>query len=104
MDILIKGLDLTEGACDINLTIRSDGKVYGSQQVGDRMVLIHTTAVALPPHGRLGDLDKIAKRFHGFYEKHLENRSYETAEIWKYAEQEVRLQGTIVEASNGTDN
>ena len=55
--------------------------------------------VALPEHGRLGELDKIAERFHGFYEKHLENGNYETAEIWKYAEQEVRLQGTIVEAT-----
>ena len=53
MDILIKGLDLTEGACAINLTICSNGKVYGSQQVGDSMVRINTKAVALPSHGRL---------------------------------------------------
>ena len=44
--MLISGLGLPEdGAYDYNLTIRSDGKVEGWQQVGERIVRINSWAV-----------------------------------------------------------
>ena len=59
MDILIKDLAIPEdGAYDYHLTIRSDGKVEGWQQVGQRIVRIHSWAVEVPPHGRLVDADE----------------------------------------------
>ena len=99
MDILIKNFEMPRGDDSIMIVIESDGSVW--QKISTTAYFCTGfKAVALPEHhGRLGDLDKIAKRFHSFYEKHLENGSYETAEIWKYAEQEVRQQGTIVEAT-----
>lgn len=54
MDVLIKGLPLPqEGEYDYHLTIRSDGKVEGTQQVGERIHSIHTWAIELPEHGDL---------------------------------------------------
>jgi len=51
-DLLIKGLDLPkDGDYDYNLTIRSDGKVEGWQQVGERIVQIHSWAEEVK-HGR----------------------------------------------------
>ena len=51
-DLLIKGLDLPkDGDYDYNLTIRSDGKVEGWQQVGERIVQIHSWAEEVE-HGR----------------------------------------------------
>ena len=54
----------------------------------------------VPPHGRLGDLDKVAGRMHNNSKSCRKNGNIETAEIWEHAEQEVRLQGTVIEASN----
>ena len=61
MDVLIKGLALPQkGEYDYHLTIRSDGKVEGTQQVGERIHSIHTWAIELPPHGRLIEGDELA--------------------------------------------
>lgn len=109
MDILIKNMEQIDGCyycpfltgttcCACLIT----GNKVGIDVVRDKYEderMADCPLVALPEHGRLGDLDQIADRLHGFYEKHYEHGSYETAEMWKYAEQEVRLQGTIVEAT-----
>ena len=91
-DILIKGLDLTEGACAINLTICSNGKVYGSQQVGDSMVRINTMAVELPEHGDL--IERNALPIKGITDYKLEGHTVVEFE-------DVLNAPVIVEASNG---
>ena len=86
MDILIKGLDLTKGACDYNLTIHSDGEVEGSQQVVDRLVLIHTKAIEVPPHGPLADINKIKLKFKRAGEVCEATNKPERAKHWRDAE------------------
>lgn len=62
MDILIKDLAIPEdGAYDYNITIRSDGKVEGWQQVGQWIVRIHSWAVEVPPHGRCIDANDLIR-------------------------------------------
>ena len=64
MDILIKDLALPEdGAYDYHITIRSDGKVEGRQQVGQRIVRINSWAVEVPPHGDLVDSKELFFKF-----------------------------------------
>lgn len=66
MSIYIKGQDLTkEGECYL-LQINSDGTVYDA--VGRR---IAAHAVPVPPHGRLGDLDKQDAQIEALIERHL---------------------------------
>lgn len=70
MDVLIKGLPLPQkGEYDYHLTIRPDGKVEGTQQVGERIHSIHTWAIELPPHGRLVSADEVQKKmsYYGFH-------------------------------------
>lgn len=80
--------------------------VYDKEQ--DKFIDTGETAIELPPHGRLGDLDKVANRMHRYAMACRKNGDPERAELWMHAEEEVRLQGTVVEASteeksNGTD-
>ena len=62
-DILIRGMTLPEdGAYDYHLTIRSDGKVEGRQQVDQRIVRIHSWAVEVK-EAEVGDLYKVKRAY-----------------------------------------
>lgn len=109
-EILIKGMEMPKKDDIVIMTLDSTGKVnvFGRRLLSllSPQAKIHglrvaeTEAVALPEHGRLGDLDKVATRMHNNAESCRKNGEYEKAEIWQNAEQEVRLQGTILEPSN----
>ena len=56
MDILIKGMEMPKDSKLLGVLIHPDGKVNYSF---DWLYLRIATAVPVPPHGRLGDLDAV---------------------------------------------
>lgn len=107
-EILIKGMEMPKYCCHCRFEsssihgqyciltkkfTRLDDNEDGSERH------ISCPLVEVPPHGRLGDLDKVANRFHNYSKACMKNGELEKAEMWQSAEQEVRLQGTILEAS-----
>lgn len=56
-DILIKGMEMP--SCGLTVTIYPDGRVVQFLGYGEKKQL--GTAIPVPPHGRLGDLDEFAK-------------------------------------------
>ena len=57
MSVYIKGMEMPTGDNNITLFLYPDGKVVVCGMLGP---LGHYEAVPVPPHGRLGDLDKLA--------------------------------------------
>lgn len=68
MDVLIKNMELPKKGT-VELTIYEDGHVLYEQDDGQYIEMGDATAIELPPHGRIGDLDKLAEEFdgHGLY-------------------------------------
>ena len=93
-EILITGMEMLPEGFAYDVRIKGNGDVV-DRQTG----VVMGKAIELPTHGRLGDLDKVAGRMHNNSKSCRENGNIENAEIWERAEQEVRLQGTVIEAS-----
>lgn len=60
MNILIKGIEMPKTGELLCLDILPDGKVYIHLDLENKPI---ATAVPIPPHGRLGDLDELEKTF-----------------------------------------
>ena len=67
MSILIHGVSMPKDERAIHLEIHSDGTVLMWQMGDDDKVV--GTAIELPPHGRLGDLDALAAKDTAEYEE-----------------------------------
>ena len=55
MSVLVKGMEMPKDGCHHMICIYADGTV----STGGRVYM----AVPVPPHGRLGDLDKLEQMF-----------------------------------------
>lgn len=64
MSILIKGMEMPKDKA-IAVVIHPDGTAYSAEMFAGVCTeyLADCTAVPVPPHGRLGDLDAIKKEF-----------------------------------------
>ena len=95
MDILIKGMEMPKERK--MFVIEPDGSVW--IQIADTSYFCTgSKAVALPEHGRLGDLDLVEEWMRI---KHKEHDCPFDIDAFLFA---LRKIPTIVEASNGTDN
>ena len=70
MGIYIPGMKMPKDEKAIHLEIHSDGTVLMWQMGDDDKVV--GTAIELPPHGRLGDLDAMAAKDDADYEDAME--------------------------------
>ena len=102
MDILIKNMGLPTEGKQIRLTILSDGSVVEHLPDGGGKWRSYRSggvkAVALPEHGRLGDLDLVEEWMR---KKHKENDCPFNIDAFLFA---LKKFPTIVEANYGTDN
>lgn len=67
MSILIEGMEMPKKGSWISLRVFPDGQCVLHSWCGNDdeikfEFMEHLTAVPVPPHGRLGDLDELAKR------------------------------------------
>ena len=95
MDILIKNMGLPKEGF-IRLMIYSDGTVREINPYNEAVMPTEATAVALPEHGRLCDLDALIE--HETY--NIEQALFDTDEVLE----DLKNTPVIVEANNGTDN
>ena len=94
MDILIKGMEMSNNGT-LTLVVYPNGDVY----LGDVLKDVNIgKAIALPSHGRLGDLDMVEEWMR---KKHKEQDCPFNIDAFLFALKKIP---TIVEASNGTDN
>jgi hypothetical protein len=64
MGVYIKGMEMPKEGSWVTLRVFPDGKCFLYSWCGnDFDFMEHLTAVHVPPHGRLGDLDKLEKMF-----------------------------------------
>lgn len=96
--IYIHGVSMPkDGEC---IVVYGDGEVWHH---GKRIAKVGT-AIELPPHGRLGDLDKLEKMFSDIdnapYSEFDGEEPFYSAED---AAQIIRLAPTIIEAEGGAD-
>lgn len=70
-EILIKGLEMPKGQEPLVVEIYADGGVIEREKDENGATFRHlkagVNATELPQHGRLGDLDKLARRASGRY-------------------------------------
>ena len=98
MGVYIKDMDLPKGADECRIIIRANGQVI----IDKKTYWEETEAVPVPPHGRLGDLDKLEQMF-----VDIDNAPYsgfDGSEPFYSAEdaaQIIRLAPTIIEAEEG---
>lgn len=80
-DILIRGMEMPRRREEVFLfAVDSDGKVYG----WDSEELPRLKAIAIPDHGRLGDLDRLEKRFtpvEAYYPTEEDRRDYDNGRL-----------------------
>ena len=112
MSILIPGMKMPKDEKAIHLEIHSDGIVLMWQMGDDDKVV--GTAIELPPHGRLGDLDALMAEFERM-QKLNDTRGHEFAcsfmsssmEIsteWYCVEDAVNAAKTIIPAEGGMND
>ena len=96
-DILIKGLALPPkgDTYGLHLSIFPNGEVYVEYDEQPT-----ATAIELPQHGRLIDVDSLIKEFRKWAKASVRRSNTETACLLE----ELAKLDTIVEASNGSDN
>lgn len=103
MSILIEGMEMPKKGSWISLRIFPDGQCVLHSWCGNDdeikfEFMEHLTAVPVPPHGRLGDLDDFAKRMKSLVEK-AENDGFDLGAVW-YSTfvQHIELTPTIIPA------
>ena len=62
MGVYISGMDLPNRNSTVLVEINSDGSVYAAYD-GGRTRLSEYSAIYVPPHGRLGDLDVLRENW-----------------------------------------
>ena len=96
MAVLIEGVEMPKGNDELRLIIRSNGQVI----ISHKTYYEETEAVPVPPHGRLGDLDKLEQMFADI--DHAPYSGFDGIEPFYSAEdaaQIIRLAPTIIPAS-----
>ena len=96
MAVLIEGMEMPKGNDELRLIIRSNGQVI----ISHKTYYEETEAVPVPPHGRLGDLDKLEQMFADI--DHAPYSGFDGIEPFYSAEdaaQIIRLAPTIIPAS-----
>ncbi len=64
MGVYIKGMEMPKEGSWVTLRVFPDGKCFLYSWCGnDFDFMEHLTAVPVPPHGRLGDLDRLEQMF-----------------------------------------
>jgi hypothetical protein len=73
MSILIRGMEMPKEGSWVTLRVFPDGQCFLYSWCGnDFDFMEHLTAVPVPPHGRLGDLDAVAAEI----QKAIDNMEY----------------------------
>lgn len=96
-DILIKGMEMPKGR-EIYLRIDEKGEVYVN---GSYPTELHT-AIELPPHGRLGDLDKQDAQIEALIERHLHGYTKSTWDFVCELRDILKRNSTIIPAEEAT--
>ncbi len=96
MGVYIKGVEMPTGNDELRLIIRSNGQVI----ISHKTYYEETEAVPVPPHGKLGDLDRLEQMFADI--DHAPYSGFDGLEPFYSAEdaaQIIRLSPTIIPAS-----
>ena len=65
MGVYIKGMEMPKGNDTVTIIIFPNGKVLLAH---DRRFAEYAEAITVPPHGRLGDLNKLVEKIDGIWD------------------------------------
>ena len=110
MDILIKGMEMPKNC--LSCPMKEHCQLFNALHFNERLKMLDESIrvdgcplVALPSHGRLGDLDALKNSVADMrMEKPLRNGAKQVIEIGELFGRIIDDAPTILEANNGSDN